>query len=152
MDIVSSIISFDILPLAMAPATLSPKSASEQEAPLSSNDRLSISGLELDRTASGLQHISHIAGQWKILQDHSKLESTPIEWSSENDPHLHYGYEHLEANGEDDDDEASKDHVNHKHLSTYSRLSRVSAVLFGAVVLVVAVLSTALTRILNKER
>lgn len=136
----------------MAPATPSSKSASEQEAPLSSIYRLSISGLELGRTASGLQHISHVAGQWKVLQDHSKLELKPIEWSSENDPHLHYGYEHLEANGEDDDNEALKDHVNHKPLSTYSRLCRVSAVLFGAAVLVVAVLSTALTGILNKER
>ena len=119
---------------------------------MSSNDRLSISGLELDRTASGLQHISSEADQWKVLQDHSKLETCPLEWSSETNPHLRYGHEHLEANAEDDGKEALKGHVDHKHLSIYSRRCRVSASLVAAVIVVVIVLSTVLTRFLKKER
>lgn len=105
----------------MSPANVSSESAWEQKASLSSNDRLSISGSELDRTASGLQHISHEAGQWKVLQHHSKLDPTPLEWSSENNPHLRYGHEHLEANREDDDKEAPKGQVDHKHLGMFDQ-------------------------------
>lgn len=60
-----------------------PPSVRAQNDSSGSMGSLSMTGLEVDKTASGLQPISHEADQWMVLQPHSDLESSPCELSSE---------------------------------------------------------------------
>ena len=130
---------------------LSP-SVRAQDASGDSKGSLSMTGLEVDKTASGLQPISHEADQWMVLQPHSDLESSPCELSSENCPQVHHGDEHLETNRDDDPKETAGHAETQKGNMGHRRQYRLLAILLITIVLIAVVLSSSLSQLLKRRR
>ena len=111
------------------------------------------SDLELDTTQSGLQHVSHEADRWKVLQTHSNLEHTPAEYLAGSTSQVRYGDDQLESTEPMDDPKEKSG--NSPSLGTPIRRKRrfwIFVFCIAMTVAIIVVVPTTMTQVLKHRQ
>ena len=109
--------------------------------------------LELDTAQSGLQHVSHEADRWKVLQTHSNLEHTPAEHLAGSTSQVRYGDEQMETTERNDDPKEKSG--NSPSLGTPVRRKKkfwIYTICIAVTVAIIVVVPTTVTQVLKHRQ
>ncbi|KAG7006784.1 phosphatidate cytidylyltransferase [Physcia stellaris] len=118
-----------------------------------STGSMNASDLELDTTQSGLQHVSHEADRWKVLQTHSNLEHTPAEHLAGSTSQVRYGDEQMETTERNDDPKEKSG--NSPSLGTPVRRKKkfwIYTICIAVTVAIIVVIPTTVTHVLKHRQ